>query len=228
MECPYCNKMFKNERSMSGHKGYCKSGPYRLETIDRNSTAKSKLRKPRSPQGPDKRTLPSKCKFCEKEFETLYQKNGHQVYCESNPDKSIPCDWTGKSHSDESKKKIAESVSQYYKENPDKAYYVRYHKSSGESYAEKYFREVLPGLDFIQEYTVGPYRLDFAFLNKKIDLEIDGQFHYRDPRTIETDRKRTEYLQSQGWTVIRVNWSEFKKLNLESRTSFIEDLKSQL
>ena len=63
-----------------------------------------------------------------------------------------------------------------------------------------------------EQYQIGPYQLDFAFPDVKIDLEIDGDQHHLDKRVVESDKRRNEYLEHLGWKVIRVKWSEYKKL----------------
>ena len=58
------------------------------------------------------------------------------------------------------------------------------------------------------QFIVDQYRLDFALLNEKIAIEIDGhEFHKtREQRT--NDAKRERYLQSKGWKVIRFTGTE--------------------
>jgi hypothetical protein len=47
------------------------------------------------------------------------------------------------------------------------------------------------------------YKLDFALLEKKVGLELDGKCH-RGRAQQEKDRKKDEVLQSLGWTVLRL------------------------
>jgi len=132
----------------------------------------------------------------------------------------------GRKHTQEVKNKISKSLTNFYNKNPDKIPYRVYH-SSKESYPEKYFSEVFEkeGMIFFREYHVKNYSLDFAIPTKKIDIEIDGDQHYRDERVIESDRKRNEYLQSMDWKIIRIKWSDYQKLNNEEKTKYIQDLK---
>lgn len=94
--------------------------------------------------------------------------------------------------SDETKKKISESRIKYLKNNPDKVPYKLNHYSKGTSYPEKYFDEILKtkNLEYKKELPISIYSLDFAFVEKGIDLEIDGEQHYLDPVIIESNRKR--------------------------------------
>src|SRR3546814_4629172 len=58
------------------------------------------------------------------------------------------------------------------------------------------------------------YSLDFAIIPSKIDLEIDGEQHYVDQRIVDSDKRRTEYLESLGWKTIRVT-SEERRVGTE-------------
>ena len=79
----------------------------------------------------------------------------------------------------------------------------------GESYPEKIFREFLEflgainGVDFVQEHHIGTYSLDFAYVDEKRYIEIDGGQHL-ELEAIEHDRKRDGWLESQGWIGIRL------------------------
>ena len=168
----------------------------------------------------------SNCRFCNKEFSTIYARNGHEVAgCDLNPNRyKIP------PHSDQISEEIREKISKglirYLKDNPDKVPYRLYH-SSKESYPEKYFREMFQQLrlDFEPQYPVQSYNLDFAFLNNKIDVEIDGELHYSDPKVVKRDIRRNLYLSNLGWKIIRIRWSEYKKLDLKAKEAFIKELK---
>jgi very-short-patch-repair endonuclease len=88
------------------------------------------------------------------------------------------------------------------------------HYSKGRSYAEEYWKVILDSNNLVYEeqYKISKYQLDFSFPTLKIDLEIDGDQHYLDKRIIESDKRRNIYLEKLGWTVIRIRWSEYKKL----------------
>lgn len=130
--------------------------------------------------------------------------------------------------SEETRKKISESRIRYLREHPDQVPYVLNHYSNGPSYAEKYWAEILEKekIQHIKEHRVAAYSLDFAILDSKIDLEIDGDQHYLDPRIIESDKRRNEYLTNEGWTIIRVRWSDFCRM--EDKPSFVRSILDQL
>ena len=65
-------------------------------------------------------------------------------------------------------------------------------------------RRNLAGFKFRRQYPIGPYFADFACLSARLVVEVDGALH-EDP---EKDRRKTEYLESQGFRVLRVPASE--------------------
>ena len=58
------------------------------------------------------------------------------------------------------------------------------------------------GYEIRRQYTIGNYIVDFVCRSKKIIIEIDGGQHNQ-PDEIKYDKKRTEFLNSLGYKVIR-------------------------
>jgi very-short-patch-repair endonuclease len=131
--------------------------------------------------------------------------------------------------SEETKKKISESRKKYLLENPDKVPYKLNH-SSKESYPEKYFTEVFKneGIKVVKSFYIGLYELDFCILDKKIDIEIDGSQHHLDKKIVESDKRRNKFLEDDGWDIIRINWSEYQKLNFDEKKDYITNLKNYI
>ena len=66
----------------------------------------------------------------------------------------------------------------------------------------------LGGYKFVREYVIGQYIADFVCREKKLILEIDGAQHME---AIEYDLRRTKYLESRGYRVLRIwNHDVFK------------------
>ena len=55
---------------------------------------------------------------------------------------------------------------------------------------------------FRRQYVIGNYIADFFCHRAKLVIELDGSQHCT-PEEMEYDRKRTQYLQSQGLRVLR-------------------------
>lgn len=132
-------------------------------------------------------------------------------------------------HTLESKKKISKARIIYLTENPDKMPYRLYH-SSKESYPEKYFAKLFQKENItVERYLpVSIYELDFCIPDKKIDIEIDGSQHYSDSKIIESDVRRTKFLEEKGWDTIRIKWSDYQKLDFEGKTKYISELKDYI
>ena len=56
------------------------------------------------------------------------------------------------------------------------------------------------GVSFRRQHAIGKYVVDFCSLKKKLVIELDGSQYLED---VEQDQKRTSYLESQGYKVIR-------------------------
>ncbi len=67
-----------------------------------------------------------------------------------------------------------------------------------------------------RQHVIDGFIIDFAFLNEKLLIEVDGEYH-NDPEQKKYDDSRTEYLQSLGYKVIRFTNDEvintFQKVN---------------
>ena len=57
-------------------------------------------------------------------------------------------------------------------------------------------------VQFKRQYSVGPYFADFYCHKAKQIVELDVSQHC-EPKAVEYDRLRTEYLQNQGFLVLR-------------------------
>lgn len=71
----------------------------------------------------------------------------------------------------------------------------------------------LGGLKFVRQLAIGPYFADFACREKKLIVELDGLTHSSEEE-MNYDAVRTEFLETQGYRVVRVwNVEVFKNLD---------------
>jgi len=83
------------------------------------------------------------------------------------------------------------------------------------SYPERFFIKVLENNGLFEKYhieqklNVGKYFLDFAIIELKLNIEIDGKQHFINDKNINHDKVRNEYLINNGWKVYRICWAEF-------------------
>jgi very-short-patch-repair endonuclease len=63
-----------------------------------------------------------------------------------------------------------------------------------------YIRDDQLGVNFRRQHAIGNYIVDFVCIKRKLIIELDGSQHLDQH---EYDAKRTMYLQSQGYEVLR-------------------------
>jgi very-short-patch-repair endonuclease len=61
----------------------------------------------------------------------------------------------------------------------------------------------LNGRHFRRQHPIGPFISDFACIEGKVVIEIDGATHMSDEDQAR-DSRRTAFLESEGWHVVRV------------------------
>jgi very-short-patch-repair endonuclease len=92
-----------------------------------------------------------------------------------------------------------------------------------------------PANTWYPQFKVGRYRIDFAFPNDQIAIEVDGNYWHKSVGTLtcrqvaqrERDLKKNRVLLSRGWKIIRVHgrlvdMPEFAELINNSILRFIE------
>lgn len=97
-------------------------------------------------------------------------------------------------------------------------------KKTKRSYPEEFFSRVLKDNGFYDKYTIiekmpfHKYTLDFVIADLKLNIEIDGQQHFRTEKSILHDNKRNDFLISKGWLIYRIAWvnmAQHPKLEIE-------------
>lgn len=164
------------------------------------------------------------CKLLQGKIRSTSEANklAHQKY----PDKF--------KHSEESKEKIRQTRLEYLKEHPENTAW----RKSSESYPEKMFKKYLKEREYdkkyliIQEYSVFPYFIDFAFVDIKLAVEIDGSQHLI-PERMEKDKLKDQLLIDNGWKVVRftenlvkTDWNKIDEILcrvIESTEIFVEN-----
>lgn len=105
---------------------------------------------------------------------------------------------------DEIKERMRIARYKYIREYPEKTVWAK----RTMSYPEKCFQKFLEenGYDkkflIVREHPIFPYFIDFAFIDEKIAVEIDGIQHTF-PERKESDIKKDALLREQGWKVLR-------------------------
>jgi len=63
----------------------------------------------------------------------------------------------------------------------------------------------MSGLKFRRQHPIGSYFADFACVQRKLVIELDGEHHAFQK---EADSRRTDFLEQAGWRAIRFSASE--------------------
>lgn len=112
-------------------------------------------------------------------------------------------------HSEETKVLLKEKRLNFMKKHPEKTAW----RQKNISYPEQCFINMLSDYGFdkeyliYREYSVFPYFIDFAFIDIKLVVEVDGAQHL-EPERAERDRKKDNLLLENGWSVIRFTASD--------------------
>ncbi|MEE2525397.1 DUF559 domain-containing protein [Hyphobacterium sp. HN65] len=71
----------------------------------------------------------------------------------------------------------------------------------------------LNGQKFRRQHPIGPYIVDFACIQARLVVEVDGATHST-PDEVAYDRRRTRFLRKHGWFVYRAtNPDIYENLN---------------
>ena len=62
-------------------------------------------------------------------------------------------------------------------------------------------------VQFKRQYSIGSYIVDFYCFRARLIIELDGSQHC-EPRALEYDKIRTDYLKKQGFHVLRFSNSD--------------------
>ena len=116
--------------------------------------------------------------------------------------------------SDEINKKISDGMKKAHKEG--RAWNIGKSRWNNEpSYPESFFMKVIENefddKGYKNEYSIGIYSADFCWPHLKKVIEIDGDQHQRFDEYIERDKRKDEFLTSEGYQILRVVCKEMFK-----------------
>jgi very-short-patch-repair endonuclease len=207
-----CGKEFNNYQSLNGHFSHCK--------IHRIAVGKGDI--------PINHRGKKFSEYSKEELATMYKKAGATIKRKIASGEIVPT-WSGKKLPEEMKEKIRKGRVKFLQENPGQhGAWNKENKSYLENWFEEfYLSELLDEKHDIQfNYSVYPYFLDFAFVDLKLDVEVDGKFHYTYETNIEHDKTRNETLEKLGWRIYRISIDEVNSDPNKVKKEFLEYLKN--
>jgi very-short-patch-repair endonuclease/uncharacterized C2H2 Zn-finger protein len=203
--CEKCNKDFEKRKAYIGH---C-SSHNRVESYKKGREKTGSRRKKLE----NKLLTYSICKYCSNHFDKN-KIGAHTINCNLNPSRlniieKIRNKSIGRKLSSEIKKKVSESMIKAHKEG--RAWNIGKSRWNNEkSYPEKFFSIVINNefinKNYITEYPIGVYSLDFAWPDLKKGIEIDGEQHERYEDYKQRDLKKDEFCNKNGWSILRIKW----------------------
>ena len=153
------------------------------------------------------------CRFCGTIFKKQSGLTLHEKTCIENPNR---IKIKGHKLSEEHKKKLSEIAIKNMRGTHTNWL------NKKKSYAEEYFDKIF--LNAEKQYRVNRFVLDYAWPEKKIYIEVDGEQHYTE-EGLKHDKIRTEILLEEGWVCAkRIRWSNFQKLSRQEKEEFIKNL----
>lgn len=200
--CKFCGKPYKNANSLRNHERLCKLNPNH-DTIKSNFIKYNADRKNGLVMTWNKGLTKNTDERLKAKGEKL-----HQRYVNGE----LTATFKGKTHTEETKKKISESMSKAQAEG--RAYNIGQSRWNNEhSRPEKWLIDVLQNefkliehVDYETELPFHRYALDFAWPEKKICIEIDGKQHSSDEQQIARDKMKDALLLQEGWKELRLTW----------------------
>ena len=134
----------------------------------------------------------------------------------------------GRKETEEHRKKISESMKKAHAEG--RAHNIGECRWNNEpSWPEKWFMMVIENefrdKNFKQEFPFHKFSLDFAWVEKKRCIEIDGEQHERNEEQKIRDLEKDRLLKEDGWELLRMPWKEVykdTKVWIEKAKAFID------
>jgi very-short-patch-repair endonuclease len=207
--CPVCDKVFTTTQGSPKEKTTCSLGCSNTYFSNLRHTDSSKLKTSLALQKPKQER---NCLFCNKVFVIKHRKT--QQYCSTKCKSQAPTN-------PETRKRLSIKAKERVANGTHTGWTSR--SKIEPSYPEKYIISMLDELNvsYQREYKVGKWFIDFANIDKKLAMEIDGKQHEILERKL-SDEKKDRFLIDNGWIILRIKW---KKITLEFRNEIIEKIK---
>lgn len=106
----------------------------------------------------------------------------------------------------ENRRRSSERMKAYLTEHPEKHILHILRQRGHETSLERAMRLALTeaGISFEAQYRIGRYFADFAIIEYRIVIEVDGDYWHGEEQA-ERDARRDAFMISQGWRVLRFN-----------------------
>lgn len=226
--CPICIKEFETEQGHPKEKETCSHSCSNIYFAASKHTTESNLKRSKalnnyhlnnltkknkvvSLNSSNKVSHSKECKFCKCLFKTNRLK---KIFCSQSC--ATKFNWSQPGY----KETLTAKAKQRVINGQHKGWSSR--KKIKPSFPEQITMEILSELNIQleREHKCGRWFIDFADLDRKIALEIDGRQHEL-PERKASDEQKDKFLIEQGWQVFRIKW---RKLNVQVRQELKEEI----
>lgn len=241
-ECGKCGKKFKNRFSYCGHMGACGKAPDYVKL--QKMWAASKITGYNNDKEYSctcglifigKQNYAAHKSHCNKPnrnknyFTKESQAKAHETFLNKIKNGEIVFYWKGKNLTDEHKEKIRRGRFAYLQKKTGDTPWDKRHRREF-SYLEGWFKDegilkynLQEKYDIVYEYSEYPYFLDFAFLNIKLAVELDGKCHFKNGKErLQHDINKDLVLIERGWKIYRIRFDQVSDETIKKFLDFLE------
>ena len=220
--CKYCNKEFVNIKQLAGHSAHCEHNPNYENILLQLEEARSHIKHNNS------NSDIFICKYCGKQVGNAGCLKLHETHCKENPNviltvRQLQILENKNKHekrkhlTEEHKQKIREGLCKWKEEHTEE--FLSY--SRGQSKCCENFKNMLrsKNINFIEEYSpfapIKLYRLDIAFPDEKIGIEINGSQHYNSDGSLNLyTLEKQKYFEDRGWKIYQIFYKSCYNINI--------------
>lgn len=234
-KCEYCNKIYTHKyaftRHLKTHSEYTFEKPkyiWKCKYCNNNITFESRRQLERHVKEAHKsdntikclqQKITNSCPFCNLIItSTISGFKNHINMCPKNPNRKLPD--LSKCKTEEFRHQASERMKERHRLGLAATFQNR--KNMPHSYPEQWLIGILKNefnqienIDYKTEKPFYRYFLDFAWPEKRLCIEIDGELH-RYEKQQENDNKKDELLKQDGWKELRLKWAYIIKNKQES------------
>ena len=234
-KCEYCNKIYTHKyafsRHLKTHSEYTFEKPkyvWKCKYCNNNITFESRRQLERHVKEAHKsdntikclqQKITNSCPFCNLIISsTISGFKNHINMCPKNPNRKLPD--LNKCKSEEFRRNASERMKERHRLGIAATFQNR--KNVPHSYPENWLIDVLKNnfnqienIDYETERPFYKFFLDFAWPEKRLCIELDGELH-RYEKQQNNDKEKDRLLKEDGWKELRLKWGYINSNKIEA------------
>lgn len=199
--CVHCGRSFNRLCACKSHEAWCNAS----------------LTKKPNPSNMVKSE--HQCSYCGRiTITTVSGNKNHELHCVKNPNR---LEWKLRRNWNEAERKhLSDMMKTAIKEGRAHGWGNVRENLGGMSYPEKWFSDMLIKNNLMTDYEYNKqfykYKLDFAWVNRRLCIELDGSQHDTIPGRKQSDNEKDALLHAHGWKVLRLKWGYIRKHTIDA------------